>query len=151
MVDYSNWIDDEKINGLIVCLLYNYSIKVNEEIGRYKCEKFNISIGDELFVGVLKLVKVYLVKKCKLKVGDKLVGCYGNKGIVFCIVCMEDMFFFDDGILVDIVLNLLGVFLRMNFGQIFEIVLGWVGEKLGMKYGMLIFDGVSMEEIFGYI
>lgn len=150
-VDYIGWMDNDDINSLIVKLLYNYSIKVNEEVGCYKCEKFNISIGDELFVGVFKLVKVYMVKKCKFWVGDKFVGCYGNKGIVFWIVCIEDMLFLEDGIVVDIVLNLLGVFFCMNLGQIFEIVLGWVGEKLDMKFGMLIFDGVSKEEIDEYI
>lgn len=150
-VDYSNWTDDEKTNGLIARLLHNYSIKANEEIGRYKREKFNISIGDELPAGVLKLAKVYLAKKRKLKVGDKLAGRHGNKGIVSRIVRMEDMPFLDDGTPVDIVLNPLGVPSRMNLGQIFETVLGWAGEKLGMKYGTPIFDGASMEEISGYI
>ena len=150
-VDYSNWTDDEKTNGLIARLLHNYSIKANEEIGRYKREKFNISIGDELPAGVLKLAKVYLAKKRKLKVGDKLAGRHGNKGIVSRIVRMEDMPFLDDGTPVDIVLNPLGVPSRMNLGQIFETVLGWAGEKLGMKYGTPIFDGASMEEISQYI
>ncbi|MBX2873740.1 MAG: DNA-directed RNA polymerase subunit beta [Saprospiraceae bacterium] len=150
-VDYSNWTDAEKTNGLIARLLHNYSIKANEEIGRYKREKFNISIGDELPAGVLKLAKVYLAKKRKLKVGDKLAGRHGNKGIVSRIVRMEDMPFLDDGTPVDIVLNPLGVPSRMNLGQIFETVLGWAGEKLGMKYGTPIFDGASMEEISGYI
>ena len=150
-VDYSNWTDDEKTNGLIARLLHNYSIKANEEIGRYKREKFNISNGDELPAGVLKLAKVYLAKKRKLKVGDKLAGRHGNKGIVSRIVRMEDMPFLDDGTPVDIVLNPLGVPSRMNLGQIFETVLGWAGEKLGMKYGTPIFDGASMEEISQYI
>lgn len=150
-VDYSNWTDDEPTNGLIARLLHNYSIKANEEIGRYKREKFNISIGDELPAGVLKLAKVYLAKKRKLKVGDKLAGRHGNKGIVSRIVRMEDMPFLEDGTPVDIVLNPLGVPSRMNLGQIFETVLGWAGEKLGMKYGTPIFDGASMEEISGYI
>jgi len=150
-VDYSNWTDDEPTNGLIARLLHNYSIKANEEIGRYKREKFNISIGDELPAGVLKLAKVYLAKKRKLKVGDKLAGRHGNKGIVSRIVRMEDMPFLEDGTPVDIVLNPLGVPSRMNLGQIFETVLGWAGEKLGMKYGTPIFDGASMDEISGYI
>ncbi len=150
-VDYSNWTDDENANGLIARLLHNYSIKANEEIGRYKREKFNISIGDELPAGVLKLAKVYLAKKRKLKVGDKLAGRHGNKGIVSRIVRMEDMPFLADGTPVDIVLNPLGVPSRMNLGQIFETVLGWAGEKLGMKYGTPIFDGASLEEISEYI
>jgi len=150
-VDYSNWTDDEGANGLIARLLHNYSIKANEEIGRYKREKFNISIGDELPAGVLKLAKVYLAKKRKLKVGDKLAGRHGNKGIVSRIVRMEDMPFLADGTPVDIVLNPLGVPSRMNLGQIFETVLGWAGEKLGMKYGTPIFDGASLEEISEYI
>ncbi|MEZ5042569.1 MAG: DNA-directed RNA polymerase subunit beta [Saprospiraceae bacterium] len=150
-VDYSNWTDDENTNALIARLLHNYSIKANEEIGRYKREKFNISIGDELPAGVLKLAKVYLAKKRKLKVGDKLAGRHGNKGIVSRIVRMEDMPFLEDGTPVDIVLNPLGVPSRMNLGQIFETVLGWAGEKLGMKYGTPIFDGASMGEISEYI
>ena len=104
-VDYSKWTDDDSINKLIARLLHNYSIKVNEEVGRYKREKFNISIGDELPAGVLKLAKVYLAKKRKLKVGDKLAGRHGNKGIVSRIVRQEDMPFLEDGTPVDIVLN----------------------------------------------
>lgn len=150
-VDYSNWTDDANINSLVARLLHNYSIKVNEEVGKYKREKFNISIGDELPAGVLKLAKVYMAKKRKLKVGDKLAGRHGNKGIVSRIVRLEDMPFLDDGTPVDIVLNPLGVPSRMNLGQIFETVLGWAGEKLGMKYGTPIFDGASMDEIEEYI
>jgi DNA-directed RNA polymerase subunit beta len=150
-VDYSNWTDDENINSLIARLLHNYSIKYNEEVGRYKREKFNISIGDELPAGVLKLAKVYMAKKRKLKVGDKLAGRHGNKGIVSRIVRMEDMPFLDDGTPVDIVLNPLGVPSRMNLGQIFETVLGWAGEKLDMKFGTPIFDGASQDEIENYI
>jgi len=130
-VDYSNWTDDSSINSLIARLLHNYSIKVNEEVGRFKREKFNISIGDELPAGVLKLAKVYMAKKRKLKVGDKLAGRHGNKGIVSKIVRMEDMPFLEDGTAVDVVLNPLGVPSRMNLGQIFETVLGWAGEKNG--------------------
>ncbi|MCB9264612.1 MAG: DNA-directed RNA polymerase subunit beta [Lewinellaceae bacterium] len=150
-VDYSNWTDDAKGNELIAKLLHNYSIKVNEEVGRYKREKFNISIGDELPAGVLKLAKVYMAKKRKLRVGDKLAGRHGNKGIVSRIVRIEDMPFLEDGTPVDIVLNPLGVPSRMNLGQIFETVLGWAGEKLGMKYSTPIFDGASKEEIDEYI
>ena len=150
-VDYSNWTDDASINSLIARLLHNYSIKVNEEVGRFKREKFNISIGDELPAGVLKLAKVYMAKKRKLKVGDKLAGRHGNKGIVSRIVRMEDMPFLEDGTAVDVVLNPLGVPSRMNLGQIFETVLGWAGEKMGVKFSTPIFDGASKEEIDGYI
>ncbi|MCO6476202.1 MAG: DNA-directed RNA polymerase subunit beta [Phaeodactylibacter sp.] len=150
-VDYSNWTDEAKSNELIAKLLHNYSIKVNEEVGRYKREKFNISIGDELPAGVLKLAKVYMAKKRKLRVGDKLAGRHGNKGIVSRIVRIEDMPFLEDGTPVDIVLNPLGVPSRMNLGQIFETVLGWAGEKLDTKFSTPIFDGASKEEIDEYI
>ena len=150
-IDYSNWTDETKTNKLVARLLHNYSIKVNEEVGRYKREKFNISIGDELPAGVLKLAKVYLAKKRKLKVGDKLAGRHGNKGIVSRIVRHEDMPFLEDGTPVDIVLNPLGVPSRMNLGQIFETVLGWAGEKLNMKFGTPIFDGAKSDEIEDYI
>ncbi|MEM1217443.1 MAG: DNA-directed RNA polymerase subunit beta [Bacteroidota bacterium] len=150
-IDYSNWTNDDHSNGLVASLLHNYSIKLNEEVGRYKREKFNISIGDELPAGVLKLAKVYMAKKRKLKVGDKLAGRHGNKGIVSRIVRMEDMPFLEDGTPVDIVLNPLGVPSRMNLGQIFETVLGWAGEKLDMKFGTPIFDGAKSDEIEEYI
>jgi DNA-directed RNA polymerase subunit beta len=146
-IDYSNWTEDEKLNKLVARLLHNYTIKVNEEVGKYKREKFNISIGDELPAGVLKLAKVYLAKKRKLKVGDKLAGRHGNKGIVSRIVRAEDMPFLEDGTPVDIVLNPLGVPSRMNLGQIFETVLGWAGERLGVKYATPIFDGAKASEI----
>ena len=146
-IDYLNWTDDTHVNALISRLLHNYSIKVNEEVGRYKREKFNISIGDELPAGVLKLAKVYLAKKRKLKVGDKLAGRHGNKGIVSRIVRVEDMPFLEDGTCVDIVLNPLGVPSRMNLGQIFETVLGWAGEKMGVKFATPIFDGAKKDEI----
>lgn len=150
-VDYNNWTPDAHVNKLIARLLHNYGIKVNEEVGRYKREKFNISIGDELPAGVLKLAKVYLAKKRKLKVGDKLAGRHGNKGIVSRIVRIEDMPFLEDGTPVDVVLNPLGVPSRMNLGQIFETVLGWAGEKLGLKFGTPIFDGAKTDEIEDYI
>ena len=110
-------------------------------------EKFNISIGDELPAGVLKLAKVYIAKKRKLKVGDKMAGRHGNKGIVARIVRDEDMPFLEDGTPVDIVLNPLGVPSRMNLGQIYETVLGWAGKELGMKFATPIFDGASYEEV----
>lgn len=151
-IDYQNvnplgWTADSKTDDHINILLHNYNIKYNEELGRYKREKFNISIGDELPAGVLKLAKVYLGVKRKLKVGDKMAGRHGNKGIVAKIVRQEDMPFLEDGTPVDIVLNPLGVPSRMNLGQIYETVLGWAGEKLGKTYGTPIFDGASVEEI----
>ncbi|WP_116104957.1 DNA-directed RNA polymerase subunit beta [Lewinella sp. IMCC34191] len=150
-IDYSGWTTSDDLNLLIARLLHNFSIKVNEEVGRYKRETFNISVGDELPAGVLKLAKVYLAKKRKLKVGDKLAGRHGNKGIVSRIVRDEDMPFLEDGTPVDIILNPLGVPSRMNLGQIFETVLGWAGEKLGMKFATPIFDGASQDEIEEYI
>ncbi len=151
VVDYYGWTSEDGVNKLIARLLHNFSIKMNEEIGRYKREKFNISIGDELPAGVLKLAKVYLAKKRKLKVGDKLAGRHGNKGIVSKIVRQEDMPFLDDGTPVDIVLNPLGVPSRMNLGQIFETVLGWAGEKLNMKFSTPIFDGAKEDEIEQFV
>jgi DNA-directed RNA polymerase subunit beta len=151
-IDYQNvnplgWTGDEKIDDSINTLLHNYNIKYNEELGRYKREKFNISIGDELPAGVLKLAKVYLAVKRKLKVGDKMAGRHGNKGIVAKIVRAEDMPFLEDGTPVDIVLNPLGVPSRMNLGQIYETILGWAGEKLGLRFSTPIFDGATVDEI----
>ncbi|GAB3010288.1 DNA-directed RNA polymerase subunit beta [Niabella terrae] len=145
-----NWTNDEKINDQINTLLHNYNIKFNEELGRYKREKFNISIGDELPAGVLKLAKVYLAVKRKLKVGDKMAGRHGNKGIVAKIVRQEDMPFLEDGTPVDIVLNPLGVPSRMNLGQIYETVLGWAGKELGVRFATPIFDGAEPYEIEQY-
>jgi DNA-directed RNA polymerase subunit beta len=155
-LDYQNinplgWTGDDKIDDQINTLLHNYNIKYNEELGRYKREKFNISIGDELPAGVLKLAKVYIAVKRKLKVGDKMAGRHGNKGIVAKIVRAEDMPFLEDGTPVDIVLNPLGVPSRMNLGQIYETVLGWAGLKLGVKFATPIFDGATVEEIADYI
>ena len=151
-IDFQNvnplgWTGDKKTDDLINVLLHNYSIKYNEELGRYKREKFNISIGDELPAGVLKLAKVYLAVKRKLKVGDKMAGRHGNKGIVAKIVRAEDMPFMEDGTPVDIVLNPLGVPSRMNLGQIYETILGWTGKKLGVKFATPIFDGASTQQI----
>ena len=151
-IDYQNvnplgWSGDAKTDDLINVLLHNFNIKFNEELGRYKREKFNISIGDELPAGVLKLAKVYMAVKRKLKVGDKMAGRHGNKGIVAKIVRQEDMPFLEDGTPVDIVLNPLGVPSRMNLGQIYETVLGWAGEKLGCRFATPIFDGASVAEI----
>jgi len=154
-IDYQNvnplgWTGDKKVDEQINVLLHNYNIKYNEELGRYKREKFNISIGDELPAGVLKLAKVYLAVKRKLKVGDKMAGRHGNKGIVAKIVREEDMPFLEDGTPVDIVLNPLGVPSRMNLGQIYETVLGWTGQKLGIKFSTPIFDGATVDEIADY-
>jgi len=154
-LDYANinplgWTGDKKVDDQINILLHNYNIKYNEELGRYKREKFNISIGDELPAGVLKLAKVYLAVKRKLKVGDKMAGRHGNKGIVAKIVRQEDMPFLEDGTPVDVVLNPLGVPSRMNLGQIYETVLGWAGQKLGLKFATPIFDGATTEEIENY-
>jgi len=146
-----NWTDDDDVNKRLKRLLNNYNFKANEEEGRLKREKFNISIGDELPTGVLKLAKVYVAKKRKLKVGDKLAGRHGNKGIVARLVREEDMPFLEDGTPVDIVLNPLGVPSRMNLGQINETVLGWAGEKLGLKFATPIFDGAHLDEIEDYI
>jgi DNA-directed RNA polymerase subunit beta len=151
-IDYANvnplgWTGDSETDDLVNQLLHNYNIKYNEELGRYKREKFNLSIGDELPAGVLKLAKVYIASKRKLKVGDKMAGRHGNKGIVARIVREEDMPFLEDGTPVDIVLNPLGVPSRMNLGQIYETVLGWAGEKLGLKFATPIFDGASTGEI----
>ena len=154
-LDYQNinplgWTSDKKVDDQINTLLHNFNIKYNEELGRYKREKFNISIGDELPAGVLKLAKVYLAVKRKLKVGDKMAGRHGNKGIVAKIVRAEDMPFLEDGTPVDVVLNPLGVPSRMNLGQIYETILGWTGEKLGIKFSTPIFDGATVDEIGDY-
>jgi len=151
MVEPFNWTKDAEVNEVVKNIIHNYMIKHNEELGRNKREKFNITIGDELPSGVLKLAKVYLAKKRKLKVGDKLAGRHGNKGIVAKIVRDEDMPFLEDGTPVDVVLNPLGVPSRMNLGQIYETVLGWAGQKLGVKFATPIFDGASFEEIESFI
>ncbi|AEV32466.1 DNA-directed RNA polymerase, beta subunit [Owenweeksia hongkongensis DSM 17368] len=141
------WTTDAEKNDLIATLIHNYKIKVMDVLGVYKREKFTISIGDELPSGIVKMAKVYIAKKRKLKVGDKMAGRHGNKGIVAKIVRDEDMPFLEDGTPVDIVLNPLGVPSRMNIGQIYETVLGWAGKKLGRKYGTPIFDGASLDDI----
>jgi DNA-directed RNA polymerase subunit beta len=150
-VDHLGWTEDEKTNQLVRSLLHNYSIKVNEAISVFKREKFAITIGDELPAGVLKLAKVYLAQKRKLQVGDKLAGRHGNKGIVARIVRDEDMPFLPDGTPMDIVLNPLGVPSRMNLGQIFETVLGWAGEKLGMNFATPVFDEAKLEDVDAFV
>ena len=141
------WTVDKKVNGLVMSLLHNYKIKENDLQGMLRREKFTISVGDELPPGILKLAKVYVAKKRKLKVGDKMAGRHGNKGIVARIVRQEDMPFLEDGTPVDIVLNPLGVPSRMNIGQIYETVLGWAGQKLGRKFSTPIFDGATIDQI----
>ena len=149
-IDSKNWTTSDELNDLIKQILNNYNIKVNEILGKFKRKKYAISVGDELPTGILKLAKVYLAKKRKLKVGDKMAGRHGNKGIVANIVREEDMPFLEDGTPVDIVLNPLGVPSRMNLGQVYETVLGWAGQKLGKKFATPIFDGISVEEINEY-
>jgi DNA-directed RNA polymerase subunit beta len=141
------WTTDDETNVLVADLMHNYKIKENDLQGNLRREKFTISVGDELPSGILKLAKVYIAKKRKLKVGDKMAGRHGNKGIVARIVREEDMPFLEDGTPVDIVLNPLGVPSRMNIGQIYETVLGWAGQKLGRKFATPIFDGATIDQI----
>ena len=142
-----SWTTDKDLNDYVGELVHNYKIKVNDLQGSLRRQKFTISVGDELPAGILKLAKVYVAKKRKLKVGDKMAGRHGNKGIVARIVRAEDMPFLEDGTPVDIVLNPLGVPSRMNIGQIYETVLGWAGQKLGTKYATPIFDGATLDQI----
>jgi DNA-directed RNA polymerase subunit beta len=141
------WTTDDATNRMVKDLMHNYKIKENDLQGNLRREKFTISVGDELPSGILKLAKVYIAKKRKLKVGDKMAGRHGNKGIVARIVRQEDMPFLEDGTPVDIVLNPLGVPSRMNIGQIYETVLGWAGQKLDRKYATPIFDGATLDQI----
>ena len=141
------WTTSSETNRLVADLIHNYKIKENDLQGSLRREKFTISVGDELPAGIKKLAKVYIAKKRKLKVGDKMAGRHGNKGIVARIVRQEDMPFLEDGTPVDIVLNPLGVPSRMNIGQIYETVLGWAGQKLDEKFATPIFDGANSGEI----
>ncbi|WP_422107734.1 DNA-directed RNA polymerase subunit beta [Winogradskyella sp.] len=144
------WTTDDHTNELVADLIHNYKIKENDLQGSLRREKFTISVGDELPAGIIKLAKVYIAKKRKLKVGDKMAGRHGNKGIVARIVRQEDMPFLEDGTPVDIVLNPLGVPSRMNIGQIYETVLGWAGKDLGKTYATPIFDGATLDQINAY-
>mgnify|MGYP006421026033 CR=1 FL=1 len=146
-VNPAGWTASEETNELLRLLLQNYKRKINEALGNYRRKQYQISIGDELPTGVLKLAKVYVAEKRKLKVGDKMAGRHGNKGVVANIVAAEDMPFLEDGTPADIVLNPLGVPSRMNLGQIYETVLGWAGKQLGVKFSTPIFDGASLKEI----
>ncbi len=150
IVNPYDWTADADTNKLIQRVLHNYSIKANDLLGSFKRKKFQISVGDELPNGIVKMAKVYVAKKRKLKVGDKMAGRHGNKGIVANIVRQEDMPFLADGTPVDIVLNPLGVPSRMNLGQIYETVLGWAGVELGVKFATPIFDGASIDQINEY-
>jgi DNA-directed RNA polymerase subunit beta len=149
-VNYHNWASDDERNELIVRALTNYINLHNDKITNFKREHYSISVGDELPTGILQLAKVYVANKRKLKVGDKMAGRHGNKGIVARIVREEDMPFLDDGTPMDIVLNPLGVPSRMNLGQIYETVLGWAGKELGVRFATPIFDGASLDEIKEY-
>lgn len=149
-VNPSKWTTDKKKNDTIRTLLHNYTIKYKEIEGFYKRKKYNITIGDELPTGIIQMAKVYVAMKRKVKVGDKMAGRHGNKGIVAKIVRQEDMPFLEDGTPVDIVLNPLGVPSRMNLGQIYETVLGWAGQKLGLKFSTPIFDGAKIDQINQY-
>jgi DNA-directed RNA polymerase subunit beta len=150
-INPTKWTTDDDKNDLIKILLHNFGIKTNEELGAYRRDKFAISVGDELPSGIVQMAKVYVAKKRKLKVGDKMAGRHGNKGIVARIVRDEDMPFLSDGTPVDIVLNPLGVPSRMNLGQIYETVLGWAGKELGLKFATPIFDGASHDEVEAYV
>ncbi len=149
-IDSSDWTDDIQINDFVSEILHNYKIAVSDLNSTFKHKKFSITVGDELPSGIVKMAKVYIAKKRKLKVGDKMAGRHGNKGVVARILREEDMPFLEDGSPVDIVLNPLGVPSRMNIGQIYETVLGWAGYKLNMKFSTPIFDGATIEEISKY-
>lgn len=146
-VNLSNWTSDSHKNDLIRATIVNYLRKSKEIDAELRRKKFDISIGDELPSGIMQMAKVYVAKKRKISVGDKMAGRHGNKGIVSRIVRQEDMPFLADGTPVDIVLNPLGVPSRMNLGQIFETVLGWAGRELGEKFATPIFDGASLDDL----
>jgi DNA-directed RNA polymerase subunit beta len=149
-INSKDWTKNSEVNELVDTTLHNYNLKATELIGQHKRKKFQITVGDELPTGIIQMAKVYLAKKRKLKVGDKMAGRHGNKGIVAKIVREEDMPYLEDGTPVDIVLNPLGVPSRMNLGQIYETVLAWAGEKLGLKFSTPIFDGASLDDINKY-
>ena len=143
----ANWTADEHVNDLVAQCIMNYIAKHKEMDAQLKRDKFNLTIGDELPNGIVQMAKVYIAKRRKIRVGDKMAGRHGNKGIVSKIVRVEDMPFLADGTPVDIVLNPLGVPSRMNIGQIFEAVLGWAGKELGVKFATPIFDGCTMDDL----
>jgi DNA-directed RNA polymerase subunit beta len=154
-IDYLNinpgkWTTDKQKNDMVFKVINNYILKYKEAEAVSRRERYNITIGDELPAGIIQLAKVYVAKKRKLQIGDKMAGRHGNKGIVSRVVRQEDMPFLADGTPVDIVLNPLGVPSRMNLGQIYETVLGWAGKNLGLKFSTPIFDGASLDEICEY-
>jgi len=146
-----SWFDDEDTMNLVRQLMHNYAAKKNDIQADTRAEKNKIAAGDELQPGILQMSKVYVAKKRKLQVGDKMAGRHGNKGIVSKIVPLEDMPFLPDGTPVDIVLNPLGVPSRMNLGQLFETALGWAGMKMGVHFATPIFDGASWDEVGDYL
>jgi DNA-directed RNA polymerase subunit beta len=146
-VQLTKWTTDSYRNDLIRDIITNYLRKVKELDAQLKRAKFNLTIGDELPSGILQLAKIYVAKKRKIRVGDKMAGRHGNKGIVSKVVRQEDMPFLADGTPVDICLNPLGVPSRMNLGQIFEAVLGWAGKELGVKFATPIFDGADIDDL----
>ena len=150
-VNPNRWTPDKETNNLIKELLNNYNIKFREINGRFTRNKFALTVGDDLPSGIVQMAKVYIAMKRKLRIGDKMAGRHGNKGIVSKIVRAEDMPFLADGTPVDIVLNPLGVPSRMNLGQIYETVLGWAGKKLNKRFKTPIFDGATLEQINGYM
>ena len=150
-VSPNKWTTDKDTNALIKELLNNYNIKAREISGRFTRNKFALTVGDDLPSGIVQMAKVYIAMKRKLRIGDKMAGRHGNKGIVSKIVRAEDMPFLADGTPVDIVLNPLGVPSRMNLGQIYETVLGWAGKKLNKRFKTPIFDGATLEQINGYM
>ena len=150
-VNPNKWTSDEKVNKMVGAIIDNYTVKHKEIEGKYNREKYVASVGDELPNGIVQMAKVYVAKKRKLMIGDKMAGRHGNKGIVSKIVRAEDMPFLADGTPVDIVLNPLGVPSRMNLGQIYETVLGWAGHELGLKFATPIFDGATLGEINEYM
>ena len=150
-VNPNRWTQDKETNNLIKELLNNYNIKHREINGRFTRNKFALTVGDDLPSGIVQMAKVYIAMKRKLRIGDKMAGRHGNKGIVSKIVRAEDMPFLADGTPVDIVLNPLGVPSRMNLGQIYETVLGWAGKVLDKRFKTPIFDGATLEQINGYM
>ena len=151
IVNTDGWTRDEGNNALVKRVVHNYNLKYNDLLGTFKRKKFQVTVGDELPAGIVKLAKVFVANKRKLKVGDKMAGRHGNKGIVARIVRQEDMPFLEDGTPVDLILNPLGVPSRMNVGQVFETHLGWACEKLGIKIATPVFDGIGEDKIRDYL
>jgi DNA-directed RNA polymerase subunit beta len=150
-VNYTGWTTDAAVNALVEQTMKSYSEKYRELVAESTRRKFAITIGDELPPGIVQMAKVFIASKRKLRVGDKMAGRHGNKGIVAKIVREEDMPFMEDGTPVDIVLNPLGVPSRMNIGQIYETILGWAGKNLGVKFSTPIFDGATIDEVNDYL